>query len=203
MPEMMSPPQHGACAAFGAEPRSYLADTLRVLLDGHPKSRIDELMPWNFTTASSLVAYPKTGESMNAVALVWSKAPVIVGAQDTGPLIRSRDGFWLAIPTKVAGRCLRGAKITPRRMGASPWPPPALCLPPARPEPAGSGPRPHQHPQSGGGLALEKGSQPGHRADLYAGPAGQAETAGPRPRRRAIARQRAGLIVANWVEGKL
>jgi hypothetical protein len=44
---------------------------------------------------------------------VWSKAPVIVGAHDTGPLIRSKDGFWLAIPTEAAGRGVRGAKLTP------------------------------------------------------------------------------------------
>jgi hypothetical protein len=58
-------------------------------------------------------AYPKAGESLNAAALVWSKAPVIVGAHDTGPLIRSKDGFWLAIPTEAAGRGLRGGRITP------------------------------------------------------------------------------------------
>jgi hypothetical protein len=57
--------------------------------------------------------YPRAGESLNAAALVWSKAPVIVGAHDTGPLIRSKDGFWLAIPTEAAGRGLRGGKITP------------------------------------------------------------------------------------------
>jgi hypothetical protein len=57
--------------------------------------------------------YPKAGESLNAAALVWSKAPVIVGAHDTGPLIRSKNGFWLAIPTEAAGRGLRGAKLTP------------------------------------------------------------------------------------------
>ena len=57
--------------------------------------------------------YRKAGESLNAAALVWSKAPVIVGAHDTGPLIRSKDGFWLAIPTEAAGRGLRGAKLTP------------------------------------------------------------------------------------------
>jgi hypothetical protein len=37
--------------------------------------------------------YPKAGESLNAAALVWSKAPVIVGAHDTGPLIRSKNGL--------------------------------------------------------------------------------------------------------------
>jgi hypothetical protein len=58
-------------------------------------------------------AYPRSGQSLNAAVVVWSKAPVIVGAHDTGPLIRSRDGFWLAIPTPAAGRSLRGGRITP------------------------------------------------------------------------------------------
>ena len=58
-------------------------------------------------------AYPKGQSSLNAAALVWSKAPVIVGAHDTGPLIRSRDGFWLAIPTPAAGKSARGGRITP------------------------------------------------------------------------------------------
>ncbi|MCV2448974.1 DUF6441 family protein [Paracoccus sp. DMF] len=58
-------------------------------------------------------AYPKAGDSLNATALVWSKAPVIVGAHNAGPLIRSRDGFWLAIPTEAAGKSLRGGRITP------------------------------------------------------------------------------------------
>ncbi|MCT4334294.1 DUF6441 family protein [Paracoccus sp. YLB-12] len=57
--------------------------------------------------------YPKAGESLNATALVWSKAPVIIGAHNAGPLIRSRDGFWLAIPTEAAGKSLRGGRITP------------------------------------------------------------------------------------------
>lgn len=37
--------------------------------------------------------FPRAGESLDAAALVWSKAPVIVGAHDAGPLIRSKDGF--------------------------------------------------------------------------------------------------------------
>ncbi|MDB6183097.1 DUF6441 family protein [Paracoccus fistulariae] len=57
--------------------------------------------------------YPKAGDSLNATALVWSKAPVIVGAHNAGPLIRSRDGFWLVIPTEAAGKSLRGGRITP------------------------------------------------------------------------------------------
>ncbi|MET4129950.1 DUF6441 family protein [Roseovarius sp. MBR-6] len=57
--------------------------------------------------------FPKAGESLNAAALVWTKAPVIIGAHDTGPLIRSKDGFWLAIPTPAAGKSSRGGRITP------------------------------------------------------------------------------------------
>lgn len=57
--------------------------------------------------------YPKSGDSLKAAALVWSKAPVIIGAHDTGPLIRSKDGFWLAIPTAAAGKGRKGSRITP------------------------------------------------------------------------------------------
>jgi hypothetical protein len=57
--------------------------------------------------------FPATGESLAAAALVWSSAPVIIGAHDTGPLIRSKDGFWLAIPTAAAGKGARGGRITP------------------------------------------------------------------------------------------
>ena len=57
--------------------------------------------------------FPKGKPSLNAAALVWSKAPVIVGAHDTGPLIRSKTGFWLAIPTPAAGKSARGGRVTP------------------------------------------------------------------------------------------
>jgi hypothetical protein len=57
--------------------------------------------------------FPKSSNSLNAAALVWSKAPVIIGAHNTGPLIRSKDGFWLAIPTPAAGKSTKGGRITP------------------------------------------------------------------------------------------
>lgn len=57
--------------------------------------------------------YPKGRNSLDAAALVWSNAPVIIGAHDTGPLIRSGSGFWLAIPLPAAGRALGGKRITP------------------------------------------------------------------------------------------
>jgi len=57
--------------------------------------------------------YPKGKPSLNAAALVWSKAPVIIGAHDTGPLIQSKSGLWLAIPTPAAGKSARGGRISP------------------------------------------------------------------------------------------
>ncbi|RBI69908.1 hypothetical protein DQW77_15160 [Roseovarius sp. TE539] len=57
--------------------------------------------------------YPKGQPSLNAAALVWSKAPDIISAHDTGPLIRSKSGFWLAIPLPAAGRGRGGARLTP------------------------------------------------------------------------------------------
>ena len=57
--------------------------------------------------------YPKGRNSLDAAALVWSKAPEIIGAHDTGPLIRSASGFWLAIPLPAAGKALGGKRITP------------------------------------------------------------------------------------------
>ena len=57
--------------------------------------------------------YPKGRNSLDAAALVWSNAPVIIGTHDTGPLIRSKDGIWLAIPTPAAGKSTKGGRITP------------------------------------------------------------------------------------------
>ena len=57
--------------------------------------------------------FPKGRPSLSAAAVVWSRAPVIIGAHDSGPLIRSRDGFWLAIPTPAAGKSTRGGRVTP------------------------------------------------------------------------------------------
>src|SRR5579885_515081 len=47
--------------------------------------------------------FPESGASIEAAAFVWSKAPNIVDAFDRGVTIRSRHGFWLAIPTPAAG----------------------------------------------------------------------------------------------------
>lgn len=60
-----------------------------------------------------LQTYPSGKPSLNAAALVWSKAPVIVAAHDEGVLIRSTRGLFLAIPTEAAGKGRRGSRITP------------------------------------------------------------------------------------------
>jgi hypothetical protein len=57
--------------------------------------------------------YPKAGESIRAAAIVYSRASKIVDAFDRGVVIKSKDGFWLAVPTELAGRGLKGGRITP------------------------------------------------------------------------------------------
>jgi hypothetical protein len=57
--------------------------------------------------------YPKGQPSPNAAALIWTKAPEIIGAHERGAVIRSANGFYLAIPTAAAGRGSRGARLTP------------------------------------------------------------------------------------------
>lgn len=150
-----------------------------------------------------LATYPKGGESMNAAALVWSNAPVIVSAHDTGPLIRSKNGFWLAIPTPAAGKSTRGGRITPgewerrtglrlrfvyRRRG------PSLLVAEAR--------------LNTNGRAVESRSKTGR--GLVTAPIFLLVPQVKLPKRLDLARdaERAhdavpGLIVANWVEGKL
>ena len=44
------------CKMADMNPVDYIAATLRAILDGHPTSRIEELMPWSFKQPSSLAA---------------------------------------------------------------------------------------------------------------------------------------------------
>lgn len=57
--------------------------------------------------------YPKGQMSIKAAGLVYSRAPVVVGAHGDGATIRSKDGFWLAIPLPAAGNGPRGKRMTP------------------------------------------------------------------------------------------
>lgn len=56
--------------------------------------------------------YPQAGQSLNAAAMIWSKAPEIVGSHERGDIIRSKDGFWLSIPTEAAGTGAGGRRLT-------------------------------------------------------------------------------------------
>jgi len=56
--------------------------------------------------------YPNKGH--DAASLVWTKAPQIIRTFDEGTVIRSKSGFWLAIPTPAAPkRGVGGKRITP------------------------------------------------------------------------------------------
>ena len=40
------------CKINGIEPFAYLKATLTAIANGHPQSRLDDLLPWNFTQSS-------------------------------------------------------------------------------------------------------------------------------------------------------
>ena len=44
------------CKMAEVNPVNYIAATLCSILDGHPQSRIEDLMPWRFKQPSSLAA---------------------------------------------------------------------------------------------------------------------------------------------------
>ena len=44
------------CKLNNVDPVAYITKTLQAILNGHPQSRVEELMPWNFHPASSLAA---------------------------------------------------------------------------------------------------------------------------------------------------
>ncbi|WP_321177628.1 MULTISPECIES: transposase domain-containing protein [Bradyrhizobium] len=41
------------CKLNYVNPVAYIAETLEAIIDGHPHSRIGDLMPWRFRKASS------------------------------------------------------------------------------------------------------------------------------------------------------
>jgi len=42
------------CKLIGLEPHAYLTDVITRIVNGHPNSRIDELLPWDYPIASKL-----------------------------------------------------------------------------------------------------------------------------------------------------
>ena len=101
-------------AALRARDRFLLMDRRRMKTHGAARS------PGGFgrRLANSIrnATYPKAGDSLNATALVWSKAPVIVGAHNAGLLDLPRDGFWRPSQRKPPENpCAAG--VSPRANG--------------------------------------------------------------------------------------
>jgi hypothetical protein len=42
------------CKLTGVNPHGYLTDVISKIVNGHPNSRIDELLPWAYPAAHSL-----------------------------------------------------------------------------------------------------------------------------------------------------
>ena len=42
------------CKLIAVEPRGYLADVITRIVNGHPQSRLDELLPWGYVTTVEL-----------------------------------------------------------------------------------------------------------------------------------------------------
>lgn len=65
-----------------------------------------------FKSGKKLV-FPATGNSKDAAAIVFSRAPEIIAAFDQGTLIKSKNGVYLAIPTANVPIGQKGKKLTP------------------------------------------------------------------------------------------
>lgn len=58
--------------------------------------------------------YPKGKPSLRAAGLVFTKAPKLIDGFAHGTVIRSRNGFWMAIPTEAAPKKgVGGKRISP------------------------------------------------------------------------------------------
>lgn len=57
--------------------------------------------------------YPKQGKSLKAAGMVYTKAAKIMEGFEEGRVIKSKDGFWLAIPTPNAPKKVLGKRVTP------------------------------------------------------------------------------------------
>jgi hypothetical protein len=44
------------CKLAGIEPQAYLADVITCIVNGHPQSRLDDLLPWSDTATPPLKA---------------------------------------------------------------------------------------------------------------------------------------------------
>jgi Family of unknown function (DUF6441) len=66
--------------------------------------------------------FPRSGVSLRAAGLVWTKVPNVIDAFERGALIRARGGRYLAVPTGFnaargrRGRGDKGLRVTPAQM---------------------------------------------------------------------------------------
>jgi len=44
------------CKLIGVEPHAYLADVITRIVNGHPQSRLDDLLPWAYLALPDLKA---------------------------------------------------------------------------------------------------------------------------------------------------
>lgn len=42
------------CKLNGVDPQAYLGDTITRIVNGHPNSRLDELLPWTYPEVPAL-----------------------------------------------------------------------------------------------------------------------------------------------------
>ena len=86
------------------------------LSDEQDESGRNTLLSRRFPGGSLKIVAAKAPRNLrrhNVRVLFMDEADGIIGAHDTGPLIRSGSGFWLAIPLPAAGKALGGKRITP------------------------------------------------------------------------------------------
>jgi hypothetical protein len=43
-----------SCKLLGIEPHGYLADVISRIVNGHPQTRLDDLLPWHYPTTPQL-----------------------------------------------------------------------------------------------------------------------------------------------------
>ena len=91
-----------------------------VLLKGELRADVEQAgLGSKLALAWRSETFPKSRPSLDAAGWIWTKAPKLIDVFDRGVTIRSREGFWLAIPTAAAGRTGlkrgggREARITP------------------------------------------------------------------------------------------
>lgn len=67
------------------------------------------------------IRYPVGRDSYNASAFAWTRGPNIIDAFNAGVPIRSKEGFFLAIPTEAAGKTGLGVSGKREKINPGAW----------------------------------------------------------------------------------